>query len=133
MNKSFSKTISKTISKIIINYLPHAIDDPDELKKAIKKMKKYPKSKEGKAFDKQMNNAKYEIDNKVAVCYKLINDEGSIIQYIRKGFKEDLLTYIDYHLDKSNNITKVVFSLDRLSVSEYYWTTKDIFKLISNL
>ena len=128
MNKSFSKTVSK----IIINYLPHAIDDLVELKKAIKKMKKYPKSKEGKAFDKQMNNAKCEV-NKIAVCYKLLTDGGSIIQYIRKGFKDDILTYIDYHLDKSNNVTKVVFSLNRSNGSRYYWMTKDLFKLINNL
>ena len=69
MNKSFSKTVSK----IMINYLPYAIDDPVELKKAIKKMKKYPKSKEGKAFDKQMNNAKCEVKN-IAVCYKILSN-----------------------------------------------------------
>lgn len=127
-----SKSFSKVVSKIIINLLPKIIDDPIELKKAIKKIKKFPKSKEGKSFDNTMNDI-YEIDKKVAVCYKLINDEGSIIQYIRKGFKEDLLTYIDYHLDKSNNIKKVVFSLDKLNGSEYYWMTKDIYKLISNI
>ena len=128
MNKSFSKTVSK----IMINYLPHAIDDPVELKKAIKKMKKYPKSKEGKAFDKQMNNAKCEVKN-IAVCYKILTDGGSIIQYIRKGFKDDILTYIDYHLDKSNNVKKVVFSSNKANGSKYYWMTKDIYKLITNL
>ena len=50
-----------------------------------------------------------------------------------KGFKDDILTYIDYHLDKSNNITKVVFSLNRSNGSNYYWMTKDLFKLINNL
>ena len=127
-----SNSCSKIVSKIMINYLPYAIDDPVELKKAIKKMKKYPKSKEGKAFDKQMNNAKCEVKN-IPVCYKLLTDGGSIIQYIRKGFKDDLLTYIDYHLDKSNNITKVVFSLNKANGSNYYWMTKNIFKLINNL
>ena len=127
-----SKSFSKTVSKIMINYLQHVIDDPVELKKAIKKMKKYPKSKEGKAFDKQMNNAKCEV-NKIAVCYKILTDGGSIIQYIRKGSKEDLLTYIDYHLDKSNNVKKVVFSSNKAIGSKYYWMTKDIFKLITNL
>ena len=128
MGKSFSKIVSETL----IKGLPKVIDDPIELKKTIKKLKAFPKSKEGKHFDKQMNNAKCEVKN-IAVCYKILTDGGSIIQYIRKGFKDDILTYIDYHLDKSNNITKVVFSLNRSNGSNYYWMTKDLFKLINNL
>ena len=75
------------VSEGIIKGLPKVIDDPVELKKTIKKLKAFPKSKEGKAFDKQMNNAKCEVKN-IAVCYKILTDGGSIIQYIRKGFKE---------------------------------------------
>ena len=130
MNKSFSKTVSK----IIINYLPHAIDDLVELKKAIKKMKKYPKSKEGKAFDKQMNNAKAMYENDIAICIRSnIDSSDSIISYITKGNVKSDFPYKDCYLDQNGDITKVVFSLYRSNGSNYYWMTKDIFKLINNL
>ncbi len=130
MNKSFSKTVSK----MLISGISKVIDDPIELKKAIKKLKNFPKSKEGKAFDKQMNNAKAMYENDIAICIKSnINSSDSIISYITKGNIKSDFPYRDCYLNETGEITKVVFSTDRSNGSEYYWMTKNIFKLINKL
>ena len=130
MNKSFSKVISKTI----INLLQKIIDDPVELKKAIKKIKNFPKSEEGKSFDKHMNDVTAIYDNDIVICIESnIDTPDSLISYITKGKIKSDFPYKDCYLNKKGEITKVVFSLDRLNGSKYYWMTKDIYKLITNL
>lgn len=128
MNKKCSKIVSKTIIKV----LPSIIDDPVELKKAIKKIKNFPKSKERKSFDKKMNNAMYE--NDIAICIKSNTDSsGSLISYISKGNIKSVFPYTDCYLNEKNEITKVVFSTYITDGNKSYWKNKNIYKLIINL
>lgn len=129
-----SKSFSKMISEGLIKCLPKVIDDPIELNKTIKKLKAFPKSKEGKHFDNQMNNAKAMYENDIAICIRSnIDSSDSIISYITKGNVKSDFPYKDCYLDQNGYITKVIFSTYRSNGSDYYWMTKDIFKLINNL